>query len=113
MFKTEYNSIFYGMGFHRAASFMGIALQNVVLHYVKGAKQLFRNGLVCFAGLDGYRAVYSFRALFNRIDQVKPILTIPNKGDKNGNFLIYNPMDFYADRSVKGLAEIYLFEDLD
>lgn len=114
LFKTEYNSIFYGMGmgYHHAASLRGIELQKVVLPYVKSAKQMSRNGLVCFAGLDGYRAVYSFSELFNRVDQVKPILAIPNKGDKNGYFRIYNPMDFYADRSVKGLAEIFLFMEL-
>jgi hypothetical protein len=68
-------------------------------------------GLVCFAGIDGYRAVYSFSELFNRLDQVMPILAISDNIEKEGYFRIFHPSSFYADRSVKSLSEIYLFQE--
>jgi hypothetical protein len=109
---VRYHSSFYGMGMghHPTKYFEGPRL-DVVL----GMEEAFaeaswnRNGLVCFAGIDGYRAVFSFSELFNRADQVFPILAVPENPMDGGHYRIFHPSDFYADRSVKSVAEIYLF----
>jgi len=70
-----------------------------------------RKGLVCFAGIDGNRAIYSFSELFNRLDQVFPILAIPSNPKNGGYYQIFLPSDFNTDRVVRALSEIYLFMD--
>ncbi len=111
--RVSYFSNFYGMGmgYHENETFKGYRLQDVF----KGKLDMFnpqwnRNGLVCFVGLDGYRAIYSYSELFNRTDQVAPILAVPDNPGKDGCFRIYHPAEFYADRSVKALKEMYFFK---
>lgn len=108
---VEYKSIFYGMGmgYHASPTFKGVELMPIVDN--DEAQRWMQKGLVCFAGLDGYRVIYSYSELFNRVDQVKPILAIPDKYSESGYFRIYHPSSFYADMSAKALAEIYLFEE--
>jgi hypothetical protein len=109
---TRYYSSFYGMGmgYHAAKYFQGPLLSKLL----EGSLDFFdpemnRHGLVCFAGLDGYRAIYSYSELFNRTDQVTPILAVPENPMDGGFYRIFHPAEFYADRSVKSLAEIYFF----
>jgi hypothetical protein len=71
--------------------------------------KLNRSGLVCFVSVDGYRAVYSYSELFNRADQTAPLLAITQNKDDGGFYRNFLPGDFYADRSVKALREIYVF----
>jgi hypothetical protein len=110
---TRYHSSFYGMGmgYHEAKYFHGLLLGKML----EGSIEFFdpemnRHGLVCFAGLDGYRAIYSYSELFNRTDQVMPILAVPENPMDGGFYRIFHPSEFYADRSVKSLAEIYFFK---
>ncbi|MBE0663431.1 MAG: hypothetical protein IH597_13305 [Bacteroidales bacterium] len=109
---TRYYSSFYGMGmgYHAARYFQGPLLSKLL----EGSIDFFdpelnRHGLVCFAGLDGYRSVYSYSELFNRTDQVMHILAVPENPMDGGFYRIFHPSEFYADRSVKSLAEIYFF----
>ena len=109
---TRYYSSFYGMGmgYHDAKYFQGPLLSKLL----DGSIDFFdpkmnRHGLVCFAGLDGYRAIYSYSELFNRTDQVMPILAVPENPIDGGFYRIFHPAEFYADRSVKSLAEIFIF----
>lgn len=109
---TRYYSSFYGMGmgYHEAKYFQGPLLSKLL----EGSIDFFdpemnRHALVCFAGLDGYRAIYSYSELFNRTDQVTPILAVPENPKDGGFYRIFHPAEFYADRSVKSLAEIYFF----
>jgi hypothetical protein len=111
---TRYYSSFYGMGmgYHAAKYFQGPLL----IKLLEGSIDFFdpemnRHGLVCFAGLDGYRSVYSYSELFNRTDQVMHILAVPENPMDGGFYRIFHPSEFYADRSVKSLAEIYFFRD--
>ena len=110
----KYTSIFVGMGmgYHPNPEFKGIPLKSLM----KKPNNLFdrewiMNGLVCFSSIDGYRAIYSYSELFNRSDQVIPILSIPENVEDGGYYRIYLPTDFFADRSVKSLKEIYFFKD--
>ncbi len=112
---TRYHSTFYGMGmgYHAKSNFDGILLHEVLndsINLLDGV--LIKNGLVCFAAEDGYRTIFSFSELFNRTDQVFPMLSITENQGDGGYFRIYMPTDFYADRSVKALKEIYIFREL-
>ncbi len=111
--NLTYNSTFYrmGMGHHHTDHFTGpplsFLLQDVTDPY---DPVLNRSALVCFASVDGYRAIYSYSELFNRTDQTAPILAIaPNEKD-GGFFRNFHPVDFYADRSVKALQELFVFQ---
>jgi hypothetical protein len=112
-FRTYYSSFYgMGMGYHEAKHFRG----PVLFDLIRDSVNLFdpkwiANGLVCFAGLDGYRAIFSFSELFNRTDQTYPILSIPDNPEDGGFYRIFSPGEFYADRSVKSLSEIYFFMD--
>lgn len=110
-YRTYFSSFYgMGMGYHEAKYFRG----PVLFDLFKNSINLFdsvriAHGLVCFAGLDGYRTIYSFSELFNRTDQVSPILAVPENPEDGGFYRIFHPMEFYADRSVKSLQEIYFF----
>jgi hypothetical protein len=111
-YVIRYHSNFYGMGMghHPTKYFEGPRLDVLLGKEEAFADSLWnRNGLVCFAGLDGYRAIYSYSELFNRADQVFPILAVPENPLDGGLYRIFHPSDFYADRSVKSVAEIYFF----
>jgi hypothetical protein len=108
----KYNSIFYGlgMGYHNTPLFEGVALRPFVEESIINGKWM-RNGLACIVGKDGFRNILSVSELFNRVDQVEPILAIPPADSNSGHFRLYHPSAFYADFSVKNLAEIYFFEE--
>ncbi len=110
--KIIYESSFYGMGMgsHPSDPFIGPDLNSQLEGLLDFRdKNLIKHGLVCFAGLDGYRTIYSFSELFNRTDQVRSILDITPMPDEGGYYRIFHPADFYADRSVKALKEMYVF----
>lgn len=110
---TRYYSTFYGMGmgYHEAQYFEGPSLNMLLKKHINQFDLgLIRNGLVCFAGIDGYRAIYSYSELFNRVDQVAPILAQTPDPMDGGFYRLFHPLEFYADRSVKGLAEIFFFK---
>ncbi|MBW6461294.1 MAG: hypothetical protein K0B08_12050 [Bacteroidales bacterium] len=114
--RIRYYTTFYGMGmgYHESEYFEGYALRELL----EDSPDIFnsewnRSGLVCFAGVDGYRAIYSFAELFNRADQSALILTVPDEHTKCNGSRVFLPVDFYADRSVKLLAEIYFFREFE
>lgn len=107
----RYQAVFYGMGmgYHPTPEFKGPYLTSLLEGRLpENDPERNRQGLVVFAGKDGYRAVFSYSELFNRADQVKAILAIPDDPE-SGYYRIFHPADFYADRSVKNLSEIYFF----
>jgi hypothetical protein len=111
---TRYYSSFYGMGmgYHEATYFQGPRLTDLLDTIVDVFDpQWNRSGLVCFASVDGYRAIYSFSELFNRTDQIQPIMAVPDNPNDGGFYRIFHPAEFYADRSVKSIKEIYLFSE--
>jgi len=111
---TRYYSSFYGMGmgFHSAPYFQGPMLTSVLRDSIDFFDENWiKNGLVCCAGIDGYRAIYSYSELFNRTDQVSPILAVAFDIMDGGYYRIFHPSEFYADRSVKSLKEMYFFKE--
>ena len=112
--QEKYKSVFYGMGqgYHPIPEFNGVELGPLIEKIMnKNTASWMSNGLVCFSGLDGYRVIYSYSELFNRVDQVQAILATENKSGESGYFRIYHPDCFYGDMSVKCLAEIFLFKE--
>jgi hypothetical protein len=111
MHQTYYTAFYgMGMGYHPVESFTGPTLaskMNGILQPFDA--KLNRTGLVCFVSLDGYRAIYSYSELFNRADQSAPLLAITQDRDNGGHYRNFLPGDFYADRSVKALREIFVF----
>jgi hypothetical protein len=111
--SIRYNTIFYGMGmgYHHNPYFEGLSLPELLKEQIRTAdSERIRHGLVCFASVDGYRSVFSYSELFNRNDQVIPILAIPENHQDGGYYRNFLPTDFFADRSVKSLKEIYFFK---
>jgi hypothetical protein len=111
---TRYHSTFYGMGmgFHNTRYFDGYSLPALLQDSINlFDSEWIQNGLVCFASVDGYRAIFSYSELFNRIDQTAPLLSIPDNPEDGGYYRIFLQSDFYADRSVKALKEIYFFRE--
>lgn len=109
-----YNTVFFGMGmgYHNNPVFSGPYLHELIEGHIDLADpDLLRNGLVCFAAIDGYRAMFSFSQLFNRIDQSPPILAIPDDPGDGGYFRIFLPDAFYADYSVKSVSDMYIFRN--
>lgn len=112
IFRRYYSSFYgMGMGYHESSYFEGPVLQKLLNDSINIFNpQMISNGLVCFAGIDGYRAIYSYSEIFNRTDQISHILAITPNPKNGGYYRIFHPAEFYADRSVKALAEIYFFE---
>jgi hypothetical protein len=108
---TYYSNFFgMGMGYHHADNFAGPSLAKLLEGVLfPFDARLNSDALVCFASADGYRAIYSYSELFNRADQAAPILAITANQDDGGYYRNFLPGDFYADRSVKALKEMYIF----
>jgi hypothetical protein len=110
--QMRYKSVFYGMGmgYHDTPYFEGPMLSHFVNpHIEQNYGEWMRNGLAFIVGKDGFRNILSVSELFNRVDQVEPILAIPPVESRRGHFRLYHPSAFYADFSVRNLAEIYFF----
>lgn len=111
--QRSYSTAFYGMGmgYRDKPAFEGPVLADLLKESVNlQDPSLNRHGLVAFVGADGYRAVLSFSELFNRFDQVAPILSVHDDPDDGGHYRFFYPPAFYADYTVKSLAEMYLFK---
>jgi hypothetical protein len=108
--NITYHTHFYGMGmgYHPTDRFSGKSLPALLKTEIDHTdKQSSAEALVCFTGIDGYRAIFSFSEIFNRADQLFPILAISQT--EGGYYRMFHPADFYADRSVKSLKEIFFF----
>ena len=101
-------TIFYGRGrgIHSTQPFSGIFIKSYLENKVAVNRENLRSGLVVFAGIDGYRSVYSFSEIMNRNDHAE-ILLVPCPEEKDGGkFRIFPSCDFFSDRAVKALTEI-------
>jgi len=107
----HYETTFYGMGmgYHPVNGFSGPSVELLLKPFtVHVHDELSARGLVCFSGLDGYRTVFSYSELFNRADGIKAIFAVTE--EEGGMFRLFHPADFFADRSVKSLQEVYIFQ---
>jgi hypothetical protein len=110
--QHTYETIFYGRGkgIHSTTPFTGIYLKDLVLKHIKHTPQNLRNGLVAVVGLDGYRTIYTFGELINRNDQQEVILMCDPENKTDGIFKAFPAGDFFSDRAVKAITDIYILE---
>jgi len=108
--NDTFNTIFYGRGkgIHSTTPFTGVLLKDLLLKYYPVSVDNLKMGIVCIAGIDGYRSVLSYSELFNRNDQ-QEFMLIRTKADEDGGlFRIFSAADFFSDRAIKSVSEIHL-----
>jgi hypothetical protein len=104
----SYPCVFYGRGkgIHGINTFEGIKLKDALKDFFSFNKENLQNGLFLIAGIDGFRAVYSFSEIFNRNDQADLLLIDSGKNDDGGRFKCFPAGDFFSDRAIKAISEI-------
>jgi hypothetical protein len=105
-----FNTIFYGRGkgIHSTTPFRGVLLKDLLQDDFHSGKENLRSGILCIAGIDGYRSVVSYSELFNRNDQ-QEFMAIKTAGQEDGGlFRIFAAADFFSDRAIKSVSEIHL-----
>lgn len=105
-----FNTIFYGRGrgIHSTTPFTGPLLKDILQAYYPFGREYLKTGIICIAGLDGYRCALSYSELFNRNDQQEFLLVRSTDGEDGGLFRIFAACDFFSDRAVKSISEIHL-----
>lgn len=108
--KERFEVIFYGRGrgIHSTTPFTGLLVKEVLGDFFPVNPEKIRTGMLCFAGIDGYRCAVSFSELFNRNDQQEFLLVNMNKNQDGGEWRMFAACDYFSDRAVKSLSEIHL-----
>jgi hypothetical protein len=70
-------------------------------------EQRIRRGILCFAAPDGYRCTFTYSELVNRNDQAEVLLMEVPKGESGSRFKLFASGDFFSDRAIKAIYEIY------
>ena len=103
------HTVFYGKGrgIHSTQPFSGIYIKELLKPLFAFNRKNLMIGIFVFAGIDGYRSVYSYSEIMNRNDQAE-ILLVPCENEKDGGkFRVFPSCDFFSDRAVKALSEIH------
>ncbi|MBK7711576.1 MAG: hypothetical protein IPN67_07690 [Bacteroidales bacterium] len=105
-----FNTIFYGRGrgIHSTTPFSGILLKDLIIKYYPISRENLQTGMLCLAGIDGYRCAFSYSEIFNRNDQQEFLLIKGKPGEEGGQFRVFAACDFFSDRAVKSLSEIHM-----
>jgi hypothetical protein len=108
--NVTFNTIFYGRGkgIHSTTPFVGIMLKELLLKYYPVTRENLKSGMICIAGIDGYRSAVSYSELFNRNDQQEFMLIKTKVDEDGGHFRIFAASDFFSDRAIKSVSEIHL-----
>jgi hypothetical protein len=104
------NTIFYGRGkgIHSTQPFTGTDLKDILLPYFPVNKTDLRSGILLIVGIDGYRCAVSYSELFNRNDQQEFLFITMRNDEEGGLYRIIATSDFFSDRAIKAVSEIYL-----
>jgi hypothetical protein len=110
MNEITFNTIFYGRGkgIHSTTPFTGVLLKDLLIKHYPFDRDNLRSGIICIAGLDGYRSAVSFSELFNRNDQKEFMLVKTKAQEDGGLYRIFAASDFFSDRAIKSVSEIHL-----
>jgi hypothetical protein len=108
--NITFNTIFYGRGkgIHSTSPFKGLLLKDLIQNYFPVSRKNLQSGILCIAGIDGYRCAVSFSELFNRNDQQEFLLVRTKQGEDGGLYRIFAACDFFSDRAVKSVSGIFL-----
>jgi len=107
--KEKFHTIFYGRGrgIHSTQPFTGVMLKTVLGKHVEMNKKNIQEGIFLVTAKDGYRGVFTYSEVMNRNDQSEILLVCrPNVKD-DGIFRLFPACDFFSDRAIKGITEIY------
>ncbi len=110
LINMTYNSIFYGRGkgIHSTTPFKGVLLKDLLQKNYPVSTSNLKSGILCIAGIDGYRSVVSYSELFNRNDQQEFMMVRTGIKEDGGLFRIFPASDFFSDRAIKSVSEIHL-----
>lgn len=105
----KFNTIFYGRGrgIHSTQPFTGVMLKEVMAKHVEFNQKNIREGIFLVVAKDGYRGVFTFSELMNRNDQSEILLICRPESTDKGIFRLFPACDFFSDRAIKGINEIY------
>ena len=105
----KFSTIFYGRGrgIHSTQPFTGVLLKDVLAKHVTFNQKNIREGIFLVVAKDGYRVVYTYSELMNRNDQSEVLLVCRPEISHNGIFRLFPACDFFSDRAIKGINEIY------
>lgn len=105
-----FNTIFYGRGrgIHSTTPFTGILLKDLLHEYYPVGRDNLQKGILCLAGVDGYRCAVSYSEVFNRNDQQEFLLITTKPDEEGGLYRVFAASDFFSDRAIKSLSEIHL-----
>ena len=108
--QQTFNTIFYGRGrgIHSTTPFSGILLKDLLLTYYPFIRENLKSGILCLAGVDGYRCALSYSEIFNRNDQQEFLLIKTKPEEEGGLYRVFAACDFFSDRAVKSLSEIHM-----
>ncbi len=109
-FQTEsVHNIFYGRGrgIHSTEPHTGIYLKEYLKQFFPVTKEAIQKGIIVVAAKDGYRAAFSYSEIMNRNDQSECLLMCFPEVTDEGIFRIYPSADFFSDRAIKGITDIY------
>lgn len=110
-FKTIHH-IFYGKGrgLHSTKPYNGIGLGDWLKGQIPFTSSAIRNGLVVVVSDDGYRSVFTYSELCNRNDNAEAILNYSNQNKNGGAFRLLAGFDFFSDRAVKSVRDIFYID---
>ncbi|MBN1338595.1 MAG: hypothetical protein JXA03_04690 [Bacteroidales bacterium] len=107
--EQEYHTIFYGRGrgIHSTQPFYGPKLRDIFSPYFSLNRKNLMEGLFLVVAKDGYRGVFSYSEVMNRNDQSEILLICRPEVEDEGIFRLFPACDFFSDRAIKGITEIY------
>ncbi len=104
------NTVGLGKGFHGKNSYEGVDMAEIITAWCGGEVDRAGSYFVVSAA-DGYRSLYSAGEIFNRVNG--PNLFLIDRENNNelskgsGRFRTFIKSDFFIDRSVRSVKEIY------
>jgi len=112
--KRTYADVSYGhgMGFKGNESVSGYVLKDLISAKFKPTPDMLREWIAIGSAKDGYRVVLSLSEIMNRNDNEDFLLLDKKDTPGNGRFMLYPACDFFADRDVRAIEKLELF-DLD
>ena len=105
----DYSTVFYGRGkgFHGIQNFHGRPLREILRPLFPTSESNLKRGYFIIAALDGYRITVSYGELFNRNDFVEFLIVDRGLNADGGRFALFPAPDFFSDRAVKSIGDIY------
>jgi hypothetical protein len=110
--RNTYATVFYGRGkgIHGVTKFYGGHLKDIISGIFPVSEENIRNGIFCTVAADGYRCVFSYSEICNRNDQAETLIIEQKKEKEGGAFKLFPGADFFSDRAIKALRQMYFLK---